>query len=190
MDSGESAAPPQRTLSAMVTPEPASAIVARVSVPPALERLRSRWDLAAGTGVPAHVTILFPFLPADALLPGVRRELAAIAGAQLPFDVRFKRIDRFPGVVYVAPDPGTPFLRLTEAFLARFPEFPPYGGAFDAVIPHLTVAESEEAPLDEIAAAARRALPFRHRVAALEVLVEGGEGRWHTRWRLPLGVRR
>lgn len=174
----------------MVTPEPASAIVARVPVPPALEHLRRRWDLAAGTGVPAHVTILFPFLSADALLPALRRDLAAIARAHQPFDVRFERVDGFPGVVYVRPEPATPFLRLTEAFVARFPEFPPYGGAFDEVIPHLTVAESKGAPLDEIAAAARRALPFRHRVAALEVLVEGGEGRWRTRWRLPLGVRR
>ncbi len=174
----------------MASTEPASAIVARVPVPPILERLRRRWDLAAGTGVPAHVTILFPFLPADALLPEVRRDLAAIAAAHQPFDVRFERVDRFPGVVYVPPDPATPFIRLTEAFAARFPDYPPYGGAFDVVIPHLTVAESADAPLDEIAAVAGRALPFRHRIAVLEVLVEGGEGRWHTRWRLPLGVRR
>ncbi|MEO8572267.1 MAG: 2'-5' RNA ligase family protein [Chloroflexota bacterium] len=174
----------------MVTPEPTSAIVARVPVPPALERLRRRWDLAAGTGVPAHVTILFPFLPAEALLAEVRCDLAAIAAAQQPFDVRFERVDRFPGVVYVPPEPATPFIRLTEAFAARFPDYPPYGGAFEVIIPHLTVAESADAPLDEIAAAARRALPFRHHVSTLEVLVESGEGRWRTRWRLPLGVRR
>ena len=120
----------------------------------------------------------------------VRRDLAAIAATQQPFDVRFERVDRFPGVVYVPPQPGDPFIRLTDAFVARFPAFPPYGGAFAEVIPHLTIAESADAPFDEIAAAAVRALPFRHRVSTLEVLVEGGQGRWHTRWRLPLGVRR
>lgn len=173
----------------MVPAEPASAIVVRISVPRALQRLRATWDRSASVGVPAHVTILFPFLPAERLLPEVHRELAAIAATQAPFEVRFERVGRFPDVVYLAPEPAAPFVALTNAFVARYPELPPYGGAFDEVIPHLTVAESADAPLDEVAAAARRVLPFHHRVASLEVLAEGGESRWRTHWRLPLGVR-
>ena len=169
--------------------EPASAIVARVPVPPALQRLRSTWDRSASAGVPSHVTILFPFLPAERLRPDVRRELAEVVASQQPFEVRFERLGRFPGVLYLAPEPAVPFLRLTDAFVARYPDLPPYGGAFEEVIPHLTIAESDDAPLDEVAAAAQLVLPFRHRVAALEVLVEGGESRWRTQWRLPLGVR-
>jgi 2'-5' RNA ligase len=179
----------QRTLSAMTSAEPASAIVARVPVPRVLQRLRATWDRSARVGVPAHVTILFPFLPPGRLLPEVRRELAAIAATQVPFDVRFERVGRFPGVVHLEPEPAAPFVALTNACIARYPELPPYGGAFDEVIPHLTVAESDDAPLDEVAAAAERLLPFRHRVASLEVLVEGGQSRWHTYWRIPLGVR-
>jgi 2'-5' RNA ligase len=173
----------------MVTPEPASAIVIRVPVPPALQRLRTTWDWGARVGVPAHVTLLFPFLPAAQLGPEVRRTLAAVAAGTPPFDVRFVRVGRFPSVVYVAPEPAAPFAALTNAFMARYPDLPPYGGAFDEVIHHLTVAESEADPLDAVAAAAARVLPFEHHVSALEVLVEGGEGRWRTRWRLPLGVR-
>ena len=174
----------------MVATEPASAIVVRVPVPRALERSRRQWDWAAGVGVPAHVTILFPFLPVGRLGPAVRAELAAIAASHGPFDVRFRRVGRFPGVVYLAPEPSAPFTRLTAAVVARYPGFPPYGGAFDEVIPHLTIAESADGPLDTIAAGARAALPFDHRVAALEVIIEGGDGRWHSRWRVPLGVRR
>jgi len=174
----------------MVTPEPASAIVARIPVPAGLQRLRDDWDWGASVGVPAHVTVLFPFLPADQLRPAVRRELAAIAAAMAPFDVRFVRVGRFPGIVYVAPEPAAPFIQLTNAFVARYPELPPYGGAFDEIIPHLTVAESEAAPLDDVTTAAARILPFRHHVSALDVLVEGGNGRWRIRWRLPLGIRR
>jgi len=173
----------------MVATEPASAIVVRVPVPRALERSRRQWDWAAGVGVPAHVTILFPFLPVGRLGPAVRTELAAIAASLGPFDVRFRRVGRFPGVVYLAPEPSAPFTRLTAAVVARYPGFPPYGGAFDEVIPHLTIAESADGPLDEIAAGARAALPFEHRVAALEVIIEGGDGRWHSRWRVSLGVR-
>lgn len=181
---------PKGTLSAMVATEPASAVVVRIPVPRDLDRTRRRWDSAAGAGVPAHVTILYPFLPAGRLVPGVRAELAGIAAVLDPFDVRFDRVGRFAGVVYIAPDPAVPFTRLTEAVVARYPDYPPYGGAFDVVVPHLTVSESEDAPLDEVEAIARAALPFDRRVSALDVIVEGGDGRWRRRWRIPLGVRR
>ena len=180
----------QRTLSAMVATEPASAIVVRVPIPRATALLRKRWDWLASVGVPAHVTILFPFLPAGRLVPEERRELAAIAAKHDPFDLRFERVGRFPGVVYLAPEPATPFERLTEAVVARYPDLQPYGGAFDVVVPHLTITESGDAPLDEIAARAAVALPFEHRVSRLEVLIEGGGGRWRSRWRIALGVRR
>jgi 2'-5' RNA ligase len=174
----------------MVATEPASAIVVRVPLPRPMAQLRKHWDWAAGVGVPPHVTILFPFLPVGRLEPDVRREIATIAAAHDPFDVRFARVGRFPGVVFLAPEPSKPFARLTAALVARYPDFPPYGGVFDEVIPHLTITESEDAPFDAIAARAAGALPFRHHVSALEALVEGAEGRWHTRWRIPLGVRR
>lgn len=161
----------------------------RIPVPPALERSRRLWDWAAGVGVPAHVTILFPFLPIGRLEPAVRADLAAIVSTHGSFDVRFARVERFPGVVYLAPEPSAPFTRLTVAVVARYPDFPPYGGAFDTVIPHLTIAESDDGPFDEIAEHARATLPFEHRVSALELIVEGGDGRWRTRWRVPLGVR-
>jgi 2'-5' RNA ligase len=173
----------------MEATEPASAIVVRVKVSDALEQARRQWDWAAGVGVPAHVTIVFPFLPAARLTPDVRRSLAAIAAAHEPFDVRFARVGRFPGVVYLAPEPSVPFSRLTEAVVARFPEYPPYEGAFDVVIPHLTLVESAEAPLDGIAEAAEQHLPFARRVSSLEVLVEAPDAHWHSRWRLTLGVR-
>ncbi len=174
----------------MAVTEPASAVVARVPLPPALARLRSRWDRAAGLGVPAHVTILFPFLTPSALDPSVRRTLAAIASAVEPFDVRFARVERFPNVVYLAPEPADPFSGLIAAVAARFPDHPPYEGAFEVVIPHLTITEADDAPLDEIEPLAAGPLPFTCRIAALEVIVEGADGRWRSRWRIPLGIRR
>lgn len=173
----------------MPSPEATSAVVVRIPVPEALTRSRRRWDRAARSGVPAHVTILYPFVPPGGLVPEVRRSLAAIAADQEPFLVVFDEVRRFPGVVYLAPRPVAPFMLLTDAVAARFPGFPPYGGAFAEVIPHLTIAESHVAPLDEIAAETAAVIPFRHRVTALEILVEGGDGRWHRRWRIPLGVR-
>ena len=179
----------ERTLSDMLSIEPASAVVARVPVPPALERLRRRWDWAARVGVPAHVTILFPFVPADGLDPEVRRTLASIAARHDPFVVRFARVGRFPSVVYLRPEPVAAFTRRTEAVAECFPAYPPYGGAFDEVIPHLTITESGDAPFEEISRQAERPLPFEHRITALEVLIEGADGRWGRRWRIPLDFR-
>ncbi len=171
----------------MPSTKPASAVIVRVAVPVGIQRLRTRWDVAASIGVPAHVTVLFPFLAPGELAPVVRRELASIAATHAPFDVAFESVGRFPTVVYLMPEPAGPIARLTEAVHASFPACPPYEGAFDEVIPHLTVVESATAPLDEIALAAATYLPIRHRVTTLEVVAEGTEGRWHSRWRIPLG---
>lgn len=169
---------------------PASAVVVRVAVPPTLARLRRAWDRKASAGVPTHVTILFPFVGSSELSRTVREELAGIAAIYQPFEVRFERVGRFPGVVYLVPEPAEPFAALTGAVTARFPAHPPYGGVFDEVIPHMTIAESEdEKRLDEVAASAARQLPFGVPVNELEVIVESDEGHWHRRWRLPLGRR-
>jgi 2'-5' RNA ligase len=174
----------------MTTADPVSGVVVRVRLPPSLERLRRHDDFAANFGVPAHVTLLFPFMPAAALRPPVRRALAEIAATVEPFDVRFAAVGRFPGVVYLVPEPGGTFTALTDAIATRFPTYQPYEGAFDVVIPHLTLVESATASLDEISAAAQRHLPFVCRVALMEILVEGPDERWHGHWRITLGARR
>jgi 2'-5' RNA ligase len=166
---------------------PASAVIVRVPVPPAVERIRRRWDRAARLGVPSHVTILFPFFAPDDLDGHIRRELVGIARRHEPFHVRFERVGRWPTVAFLAPEPAEPLARLTLDIAERFPDYPPYEGAFADVVPHLTIAENADAPLDEIAAAASGALPFEHAVTSLAVLVETTDGRWHGHWRLPLG---
>ncbi len=177
---------------AMASTQPASAVVVRVPLPARLARLRARHDWAASVGVPPHVTVLFPFLPAERMTRAVRLEVAAIARLAEPFSVSFERVGQFPGVVYLQPEPAAPFSALTEAVHRAFPDFPPYGGAFEVVIPHLTITEAvgegvDETMLDAIAAEAARGLPFRARVSGLEVLVEGDGGRWRGLWRMRLG---
>jgi 2'-5' RNA ligase len=166
---------------------PESAIVVRLPIPPALERIRRRWDHAAAAGVPSHVTVLYPFLAPDELVPAVRARVGDVAAAVEPFTVRFGAVGRFPTVVYLAPAPPEPFAALTAAAVAAFPGHLPYGGAFDVVIPHLTLAESVTADLDRIAAEAAARVPFDRRATALEVIVQDPDGRWKPRWRIRLG---
>ena len=62
------------------------------------------------------------------------------ATAEVPaFDIALVRVDRFEEHVWLAPEPSERFVALTELTAARFPDWPPYDGAFEEVIPHLTV---------------------------------------------------
>jgi 2'-5' RNA ligase len=173
----------------MVVDASPSGIAVPIALPPRLTAIRDRWDLAASLGAGPHVTALYPFAPAVGLTDEIRDGLARIATAVEPFDVRFERARRFPGVVWVEPVPGGPFLEMTRAIAAQWPDWPPYGGLFDTVIPHLTIAESEVAPLDELASTVEAELPFEARADRLELWLQDDGGRWRPHWVFPFGVR-
>lgn len=58
-------------------------------------------------------------------------------------------VGRFPGVLCLAPDPAEPFIALTRAIEACWPQHPSYEGAFDDVVPHVTVVKGQEPPAVE-----------------------------------------
>lgn len=169
-----------------------SALVALIPAAEALvEPFRRRFDPSAAVGVPAHVTILYPFKTPEALTPADYAALQALFAAEPGFAVVFAETRRFPDVLYLAPEPAEPFRRLTAQVAGRHPETPPYRGAFAEVIPHLTIAQpAEAAQVDEIAAAFQAAaqgrLPIRQPVAAI-TLIDNAAGRWQTRAHFALG---
>lgn len=119
--------------------------------------------------LPPHVTVLYP----------APRDVEAITQVLAPFDqfeVTFTRLDRFPGILWLAPEPADPFVVMTEAMVARFPSYPPYGGVYPAIIPHLTIAQ---ASLDDVAMQVEPLLPLQSRVESV-VLYASADGRhWH-----------
>lgn len=146
---------------------PATAFV--VTVPEADARvatLRSRFDPSSALGVPAHVTVLHPFMPPAQVTPGVlARAAAALLGLE-PFHFLLARVQRFPGVLYLAPEPAAPFVALTEALVRAFPAFPPFGGVHERIVPHLTVAQGDERTLQPAEAELRAALRAHGPVSA------------------------
>ena len=145
---------------------------------PSVRTWRKRFDPAARAGVPAHVTVVFPFLHSSLVDAATCAALDEIFARHRSFDVRFEECGRFPGVLYLAPVPDAPFRRLTHAVVERWPEAPPYGGKYDPH-PHLTVAQGQdEAVLDEIEAGLRPCLPFTARVPTVDLVVHSG-----TEWR-------
>lgn len=97
-------------------------------------------------GLPAHITILYPFLNARAIDDETDVALASLLGQVSAFDFALSEIGRFPGVVYLAPEPAAPFLALTQALARRWPDHQPYGGEHQEIIPHLTVAYGASIP--------------------------------------------
>lgn len=87
------------------------------------------------------------------------RAAAALAGFAA-FDFRLSTVARFPGTVYLRPQPAAPFIALTEALVRAFPGLAPYGGAHAAIVPRLTVGRGDESTADrlvtELQAAATR----------------------------------
>jgi hypothetical protein len=112
------------------------------------------------------------------------------------FDYRFSRVGRFgETTVYLAPEPEQLFTDLTNLVAARWPEYPPYEGVHEVVIPHLTVGDTLEADTAaRVEAAAKAALeqhgPINGRATSVTLIVEDGDGQWSARSVFPLGLRR
>jgi 2'-5' RNA ligase len=169
------------------TPQRESAIV--VSVPeagPLVDGWRLRHAADAPLGVPAHVTLLYPFVAADAIDEEVVRALREVVSRFAAFDFALARVDRFPDVAYLAPEPAEPFRRLTEALAERWPEHPPYGGIHESVVPHLTVAHGDRRLQDEVEREVAPGLPIRATAREALLLEQLPSRRWRTRAALPL----
>ena len=171
---------------AAVDPTRSALIVGIPEAEPAVAALRSRLDRSAATGVPAHITVLFPFLPPQQLTPQVLAAVRLIAAGVPRFFLTLDRIGWFGDrVVWLAPEPAEPFRELTNRIAARFPEAQPYDGEFTEVVPHLTIGHSHPRPdLAAAAAEVEQHLPIKARVGSLRLIA--GEP-WHTLTEFPLG---
>jgi hypothetical protein len=160
-------------------------IIAVPEAEPLVKEWRERYDWSAAQGVPAHVTILYPFIPPDKITPAVLTELHELFAHFPAFEFALTELRRFPEYLHLFPSPAEPFKALTYAVVERYPKYPPYGGAFAEVIPHLTVAgEIEAARLDAIEREFRQQhsaqLPVKAKASEV-LLIENTSGRWEVR---------
>jgi len=152
---------PRRT--ALIVPVP--------EAEPAVSELRLEHDPTARLGVPAHITILYPFAPPDTVDETSVAELLAPFRA-FPFEL--SSVERFgEDVTFLAPRPAQPFVDLIAAVTERWPEYPPYEGTVDTVVPHLTLGYR---PLD-----VSIDLPIACVAREVTLIEEDDDGRWHAR---------
>ncbi len=160
-------------------------IIPVAAVEPVVAGLRERFDPSAARGMPAHITVLYPFLPPGDVDGAVLDELRRLFAGVAPVPFGLTATGRFPGVLYLAPHPEEPFARFTAAVATRWPETPPYGGAHEEIVPHLTVAHSDDPELlDRLDSELASQLPLTA-VAAEVWLLEYRDAVWRRRARLP-----
>lgn len=143
-------------------------------------------------GVPAHVTVLFPFLPAEEVEYQLLDDLRHLFAGLEPFGFTLPKTERWPTVLYLPPVPAGPFVELTRAVLERWPDCRPYEGRHEEIVPHVTVAQGEGALLDLAEADVAPKLPLTTRATEVLLLEERRPfwQEWATRERFPLGVTR
>ena len=169
---------------------PETALICRV---PEAERYiahyRQRFDPSARRNVPAHVTVLYPFMAPALVDAEVLSTLRGITRATPAFNYRMRETRRFPVALYLAPDPDQPFSALMDAIYRAFPDYPPFEGKFETVVPHITVAHGDEPTLCEIEIELRIALPGAGVAAHCNelLLIENSSGRWEVLETFTLG---
>ena len=143
--------------------------------------LRDQFDAAAKLGVPAHITILFPFMPPEEITPGVLQRAQEALSVVPSFIFSLSGIGRFPATTYLLPNPAEPFVALTTALVTRFPAFRPYGGEHRELVAHLTVAHGDPSHAKVAAEKLEQrlgALPLIQTECTSVALLENSSGRW------------
>ncbi|MFJ7158851.1 2'-5' RNA ligase family protein [Streptomyces sp. NPDC101118] len=170
-------------------PEPGTTAVVIV-LPGAAPLLDAAWRIDPGLvrpGVPAHVSLLYPFVPEPALT-GEDEEGVLSLAARLPAaDLLLEEVVTEAGSVAVTVPGLQPAV---EAFRARWPGLLPYGGRFGArPAAHVTVALGADDPVTaaRVCAAVDGLLPLRTRATAVQLVALTQEG-WRLRGTAPLGA--
>jgi hypothetical protein len=143
---------------------------------------------AASRILPPHVTALWPFLPVEVLDDAGERRLEELLAGVPAFSFALTRVAELADAAVLLPEPAAPFRALTQLLWDEWPECPPYGGAFDDIAPHVTVAiDPPTSAREAIAAALAPQLPLPCRAAEVLLIEETGAGALRLRRHFALG---
>lgn len=166
-------------------------VLAIPSLAGVLDRWRHQTVPMATLGVPAHVTALYPWVPAPATGQALARLQESVRGLA-PLTLTFSQLGTFPsGVLYLRPEPEDEVRHLSQVLQSAFPECLPYGGEFPDPVPHLTVALTQPDALAELRRDAEEGLaselPVTAKVTHLTVMEQQHDGRWREAHHVGLG---
>jgi 2'-5' RNA ligase len=110
--------------------------------------LREEFDQESFLNMPAHITLISPFVPPDEV-DATEKALRKLGQEFKPFEITLDQYGRFEGVIFLEPADSTPVIALIKRLQSAFPEYPPYGGQFDEIHPHLTLAKFVDPAIGE-----------------------------------------
>ncbi|GAA5200508.1 2'-5' RNA ligase family protein [Rugosimonospora acidiphila] len=161
-------------------------IVPFLGVDRAVGAFRRNHDPAAALGVPAHITIHYPWLRLPSVDQEDIRQVRELAAATPPHPVAFRELRWFgTEVLWLAPDPAESLVDLSESSARRWPGHLRYGGQMTAPVPHLMVAQvrdgGDRAEVARVEAELGERLPLRDEASEVWWMVQGEDGRWARR---------
>jgi 2'-5' RNA ligase len=136
---------------------------------PVIGRWRWTYTASGAEGMPAHITLIYPFADASEAAATMGR-IEGVLSDVAAFEYRLASTDYFPGTrrtLFLEPEPRDPLVALTDALAGEFPEYPPYGGAFAETVPHVTLAQHDGDELASIEDEVKRSLPIAARATSV-----------------------
>ena len=153
---------------------------------PIVSHWRDRTGHPAGRRMPAHITVMYPFLSSHELSTDV------YSGSRTVWTYASDRSD-FPFAGYLSwgclprPSPVEEFRGLTERVVEMWPDCSPHEGAHTDVVPHLTLAYTDDAGLvHRIAEEVEPQLPISSALNQA-CIFELADAKWRHRFSLPFG---
>jgi len=150
---------------------------------PLVGELRRKYDPSSPAGIGAHITVMFPFVPAPVIDDSVIARIQVGGG---PLALVFDRVERFPGLVYLALADARPVIELMRMLQAAWPQYPLYEGKYPEAIPHLTVAHGDDDVLDAVTRELALELPLVTTIEFATLMCEDESSHWHERARFAL----
>lgn len=149
---------------------------------PVVGSWRAVHDPSARNGVPAHITLVVPWVAPEQIKQEHLEELEDLLSAQEVFEYQLDKVCWFgQRVLWLAPTPAHLFKRLTNMLASHF-DTPPWQGEFSEVVPHLTVGLAGHADGRTLAEAAddlTSRLPVLCRAREVDVMCGDGAN-WHV----------
>ncbi|MCZ2837420.1 2'-5' RNA ligase family protein [Modestobacter sp. VKM Ac-2985] len=159
---------------------------------PLVDAHRQQFDVSASWGVPAHLSVIYPFVTPRQVDDAVLTGLADLLAAESPFDCTFTKTAWFGDeMLYLVPEPDEPFRRLTRIVAEAFPDHPPYRGAHGDPVPHLSIGQRRRgdlAGLEQAQEVLCAAMPLHTRIDTAALYAGTREaGSWQQVRTFPLG---
>lgn len=126
-------------------PDTTALVVLVPAADPLVDPWRQRFDPSRPQGVPAHITLLYPFVTPAEVDRALLDRLGELFAAAAPFDFVLLPPARRGQLSYLPPSPEAPFVALTERIVGLWPQHPPYRGKYGPTIhPHLSIGYSDD----------------------------------------------